>query len=276
MTYPSVKDLINTRNALTAKDIDAIYGGGGGKLGRYLVGKGENVDFVGNWFDFMVPASAAMTAMYDAYWVTNAGTGATAFAGSATQVPGGTIDATTGTNGTPSNQDVNMYGPLLYAGDNNVLLIVRMKFDAITILQFEVGWIDTITTITTPVPAFPDLDTPTTATGLGDAAVLKMDTPQTLKTVALVCLGSGGLNAGSTAAMPTAFTPTAATYHEYRIGIVGNNVYASIDRQVIYTQSKTDGIEGGTTIRPWIYVNGTTGGTARIPTIDYIGVFSDR
>jgi len=212
------------------------------------------------------------------YWTTNAGTGATAWAVPATPGFGGTITAATGTDATAGNRVVNLYGPPIYRGDNGAGMEVRLQVSANTSIEFSLGFIDTHTTITTPVVLVPDVDTPTFAAGMGDAALIHLDTAETLATAALVCLGSGALNAGSKDALGT-YLPTAATYlrAKVQIGGDGNQVTGTIQEGdgPETVASRASGIEGGTLIRPIVVISGVTA-TSRTVTIDYARAWCDR
>lgn len=209
-------------------------------------------------------------------WTTNAGTGATAFAVPATPLVGGQIRAATGTDATASNRRVNLYGAPIWLGDNGILMEVLLTISAITSVQLEVGFIDAMTSITTAAPVVSDIDTPSFAGGVGDAAVVALDTAQTLATMGLACLGSGSLNTGSKDALGTTL-PTAATQMLVRIGILGNTVIVNIDRKdgSSYNVVRTSGIEGGTLVRPWIFVGGLIA-TSRTLDIDRIRIISGR
>lgn len=210
-------------------------------------------------------------------WTTNAGTGATAAAIPATPGLGGTITIATGTDGTANNRRVNLYGPPIYRGDNNAVLEVRMQVSAVTDIQWNLGWIDTHDTITTPIPPIVDIDTPTFASGANDVAMVGQDTGQTLTTMALCCLGSGALNTGSKDNLGT-LAPTAATYMLIRIGLIGNTVVATVDRKggnSTYQVARASGMEGGTLVRPYFFCHGVTA-TSRTYTFDYVRILMDR
>ena len=202
------------------------------------------------------------------FWTTNAGSGGTAFAVPATPGAGGTIAGATGTDGTESNRCVNLYGAPVWMGDLNPWMEVRLKASAVTDIEFACGFIDTHDTITTAVPLFGDIDTPTLATGIGDAAIVGLDTAQTLTTLALACLGSGALNAADKTAIGT-YAPTAATYFTIRIQIITNDVIVTVDdgKAGRVQVSNTTAIEGGTLLRPIIAISGPTA-TSRTYTID--------
>lgn len=202
------------------------------------------------------------TAIDTTFWTTNALTGATAFATPGTQALGGTVQGATGTNGTESNRNVNMYGNRIFTGDAYCGMEVRLKVGAAASnIEWGVGFLDTITTITTPVVLCPNTDTPSFATGVGDAAVVYMDTGQTLTTAALNTLGSTPYAAANTPI--GTFAPTAATYFTVRIQLDGDTVYCAVeDANGSYTEvTKVNGIEGGTLVRPIIDVSGPTATT---------------
>ena len=190
-------------------------------------------------------------------WTTNAGTGATAFAVPATPILSGAVRAATGTDGTQTNRVVNMYGPPIYSGDNNCGMQVSFRVSAITSIQFEIGFIDTYNTITTAVPAMPDVDAPTSwATGLGDAAILALDTEQTIATMRMMCIGSGSLNSGTGDTFTGVTLPTADTWHTVRVQLAGNT--ASVYFDGVLRATRASAIEGGTLVRPFFFVEGVS------------------
>lgn len=211
------------------------------------------------------------------FWTTNAGTGATAFAAPATKGLHGTIAGATGTNGTAGNRVVNIYGDPIFKGDNYCGMQIQLQVDAVTNIEWGVGFIDTHGTITTPVVLVGDIDDASSlASGMGDAALVYQDTAQTLTTTALVTLGSTPYSAASNAL--GTFAPTAATYFNVRVQLDGDNVYAAIanqDGSSYFEVSKNSGIEGGTLVRPFLVISGPTSST-RNWTIDRWALWGER
>lgn len=212
------------------------------------------------------------------FWTTNAGTGATAFAVPATNVEDGAITGATGTDATAGNRVVNLYGPPIYKGDRFCGMSARLQISAVTSIEFGIGFIDTHTTITTPVVLVSDVDTPAFAAGLGDAALVYLDTAETLATAALVTLGSGALNAGAKDALGT-YTPTAATYFNVTVqmGGDGNTVTATVQEgnSPRIAVTRASGMEGGTLVRPILVISGVSA-TSRTYTVDLVRVWKDR
>lgn len=210
------------------------------------------------------------------FWTANGGTGATAFATPGTLADGGTAEGATGTNGTEANRAANLYGPRVFSGDKNCGMDIRLKISAITSIEFGVGFIDTHDTITTPLILSPDVDTPSFASGMGDAALVYIDTAETLATLAMITLGSGALNTGAKDAIGTV-TPTAATYLRIVIQCATNTVTAWVKegngpRTMV---SRTSAMEGGTLVRPMITISGVSA-TSRTYTIDYWDLWQER
>lgn len=213
------------------------------------------------------------------FWTTNTGSGGTAFAVPATPGLNGTATGATGTDGTAGNRVVNLYGPPIYKGDNSCGMSARLQVSAITDIEWGIGFIDTHTTITTPVVLVGDVDDASSlAAGMGDAALVYQDTAQTLTTTTLITLGSGALNAGGFNPLGT-FAPTAATYFNLTVqmGGDGNTVTASVQEgnspRTIVT--RTSAMEGGTLVRPFIVISGVTA-TSRTYTLDLVRVWQDR
>jgi hypothetical protein len=267
----SVSELIRMQDALTSRHEGRYAVIGGQALSNFIHRLSDDV--VNRKEEFDGAASSAVPAP----WVTNAGTGATAFAVPSTPLQGGAIRGSSGTDATGSNRRVNLYGPPILLGNNGVLLVARLKLSAITSVQFEMGLIDTMTTITTPAPAVTDIDSvPTFAAGLGDAAVIAMDTSQTLTTLGLACKGSSAVNAGSTDSFGGT-APVAATYMTFSLGVINNVVYARIDHKDGSTFSvvRSSGINGATLVRPWFFLGGLIA-TNRDYDIDMVHLLMDR
>ena len=211
------------------------------------------------------------------YWTTNAGTGATAFAVSA--AVNGNIRAATGTDATAGNRFVNLYGPLCYRGNHNCGMEVAFALSNITQSNLEIGFIDTYTTITTPVLALTDIDTiGTWAAGLGDAAVLEFQPDETIATMRLASIGSSAVNTGTLAAVGDITTPTAApaigSYDVVRIQLAGNSATLFFNNVQIATTVAA--INGGVTVRPYITFANPAAATSRTMDIDYIAIWQDR
>ncbi len=224
---------------------------------------------------------AASSAIIAERWVTNTGSGGTAFAIPSTPLVGGAARAATGTDGTASNRIVNMYGAPIYQGDKNCGVEFRFKLDIVTNVAVWMGFLDTITTITTPVAAVSDIDTPAFATGLLDGVLVGFDTAQTLTTMAMAAIGSGALNTGTADAIGV-LAPTAATYMTVRIQMsgatgVGNTATALVeDANGSFTVvTRASAMEGGSLVRPFISVSGLNA-TTHLLDLDYIKVWQDR
>lgn len=179
------------------------------------------------------------------------------------------------TGGTDNNVET-AYGHRVWAGDNNCGMQIRMKSDVIDANALETGFVDDATN--KDVPIVSDVDTPALAGGSSNLALLHYDTDQTLTTMAFVTDG-GTSNMNTTAqTLSPVFTPTAATYHRYQVGIAGDIPFARIDG--IRPTSTTTGVighrtEGGTLVRPWICVR-TRAGAAVTVHVDYVALWQDR
>lgn len=214
-------------------------------------------------------------------YTTSADTNATAFAAASTQSLNGVLQGSTGTT---DDDGISILGPAIWRGDNNCVLMVRMAVLAVSgiadgadyaAFSLEMGFADVITDTTLPVCT--DVDTPTIANGASDAAVLHIDTDQTLTTMAFVTDGSTtGMNATATTLSPV-FTPAANTYYWYTVGLAGNAAYAMIDgaRLVAHGAATASQVEGGTLLLPWIYLR-TRNTTAKLAHIDALVLLQDK
>lgn len=224
-------------------------------------------DFVWFFDDFLGDA-----VNLDMYTTAETGDG-TEFAIPATHLVGGGITSVTATS---SGDAQTLYGPRIWKGDNNCGLEVRLKFDVVTTLMYEVGFIDSASDLAIPVGS--DIDTPAFAGGTSDAAVLHMDQSQTLTTTAFLTDGStSNMNATAQTLSPT-FTPTAATYARYRVGIAGDIPSAMINGGSP-TSTSTGVIghrtEGGTLVRLFVATRTRTT-AAKTTDIDYVAIWQDR
>ena len=202
---------------------------------------------------------------------------ATAYVISGTPGLGGTI---AGVAGTTDGEGVSIVGPAIWKGDNKCGMEVRMQLSYITNMQMEIGFADTATNFKDPLVT--DIDVVTVANGGGDVACIAVDTAQTLKTAALVTLGSTPYTAAKSNL--GTFKPAADTYFTARVQLIGDDVYGAIynanNGLVVETSVKAvaagaGGIEGGTLVRPYILVSRVST-TSITPTIDYIRVWQDR
>ena len=203
------------------------------------------------------------------FWVLSTDGTATAFA--ITPALGGTIR---GNAGETDNGYLAINGPIIFSGDKNAGMEVRLKLDAITAVTFEIGFTDALSDET--LPAVTDVDTPATGNGATDVAVVHLDTDQTLQSAAFV-----GESTGSTYAaqkVNLAFTPTAATYFTVRVQLATDNAFCAIfdaNGAVVKEGSLSLALEGATLVRPHVII-GTRSVSDRVPDIDYIAVWQDR
>lgn len=245
------------------------------QLKRFMPGRGAAHDFlrhlcrrdVVDYFDDFLGDTIDL----DMYAVAKAG--GTADANFAIAVAAnGTIAGTTGTD---DNNSHSLVGPLIYYGDNNAGMEVRLKLDVVTSYNLEVGFIDAVPG--SSASGVSDVDTP--AAAFSDGALIQIDTDQTLATLASVTKGStaGQGIVATTFAAPAATVLTAATYATLRVQLIGNSAFFWING-VLAASHDADpqgNLEGGVALAPWIYVR-TRNTTAKVATVDYIWTWADR
>lgn len=209
----------------------------------------------------------------DAYW-TPANSGGTSAANFASVVGAGP-GYIQGDTGTDDNGSISLIGPIIYQGDLNVGCLFDIQIDAVTDYNLELGLIDAVPG--SNAPGVTDVDTPNIAAS--DAAILTIDTDQTIATLAFATDGSTSNmdDKATTIAQPiTNFS--AATRHRVVIQTFGNFVYCAIDGVVAAVHDATvdaDGcIEGGTLLAPWIYCRTRTT-TARFPRLYHFAIWQD-
>lgn len=208
-----------------------------------------------------------------AYWTAanSAGTSAADFAAVVGDGPG----YLQGDTGTDDNGSISLIGPIIYKGDLNVGVMFDFQIDAVTGYNLELGLIDAVPG--SNASGVTDIDTPNIAAG--DAAILTIDTDQTIATLAFATDGSTANmdDKATTIAQPiTNFT--AATRHRVVIQTFGNFAACFIDGVLAAVHdAKTDPqgcIEGGVLLAPWIYCR-TRNTTAKFPRLYHFAVWQD-
>lgn len=140
--------------------------------------------------------------------------------------------------------------------DDNPFFFIQWKANAVTGFSFEIGFSDPKTS--EALPGVTDVDTPATGNGVTDIACVHMDTDQTLTTAALV--GDGTTPAATKQNLylggpggSTGYTPTAATWQTYLIGIRDNLTYVSIwdGDGFVGRFDVASGPDGGVLVRPY-------------------------
>ena len=218
-------------------------------------------------------------ALVAADWSTavTAGGGPTAFAYAA--VRGGTAQGATGTT---DNDATAIYRTQTFLDPaDNPLMIIRWKANAVTGFSFEVGFSDPKSD--EALPGVTDVDTPAVGNGVTDILAIHMDTDQTLATVALVGDGTTGSAAKTdittTPGGSTGFTPTAATYQTYILGIRANLGFAFLwDGDVLIANQQwgvTNGPDSGVLVRPYALFR-TRNTTSKTIDIDFWGCYWER
>lgn len=204
----------------------------------------------------------------DDFWTLDADTTATGFAIPAAQELAGVISASSGAT---AEGAVSMRGPRIFKGDKRAAMHVHFKLDDVVDIQFEMGFVDTLTDWT--LPAITDVDTPAAGNGVGDAALVHLDTDQTLKTMALV--GDSSATAVCTKTDIGTVAPTANTVMCVRVFLDVNDIAVFVDNERAHYKVLSDGVEGGTLLRPWVYFR-TREADAIAPTIDLIELMGER
>lgn len=165
---------------------------------------------------------------------------------------------------------ISLIGPLIYYGDQNAGIHIRMKSSAVTSLVLDAGFVDAVPGSNTS--AVNDVDTPTVY--MTDGAVLHLHTGQTLATAAFVTAGTSFTTTATSVAATLASVPAANTYFDVRIQLVTNAAYCWVNG-VLVAQHTGNKVEGGTALAPWIYARALSA-TSRTITVDYIAAWADR
>lgn len=168
----------------------------------------------------------------------------------------------------------------VFSGDLNAGMEVRMKIDNVTAVVYDLGFADALTDVKDT--GLGDIDTPTTANGIGDCAIVGLDTSQTLKKAALVGTNSG---AGTTKSLlylretTTGWAATADTFFTVRVQLQGNNAWAMVfdENQNIVVEPTylASALEGGTAVFPYLTASTLTTAAKNVY-VDYATVWQDR
>ena len=208
-----------------------------------------------------------------AYWTpaNSAGTSAANFASVVGAGPG----YIQGDTGTDDNGSISRIGPIIYDGDHNVGCMFDFQVDVVGAYNLELGLIDAVPGAN--APGVTDIDTPNVAAG--DAAILTIDTDQTIATLAFATDGStANMDDKATTIASPLTNFTAATRHRVVIQTFGNFAAVNIDGvwSAIHDASVDPQgcIEGGTLLAPWIYCR-TRDTTAKFPRLYHFSIWQD-
>lgn len=187
-------------------------------------------------------------------WTTDVtvGAGPTAFAYAA--VRGGVIQGATGAT---DNDATAVHGTQTFMDpDDNPFMFIQWRSNIVTGFSFEVGLSEAKTD--EALPGCTTVDVPTVANGASDLLAVHMDTDATLTTAALV--GDGTTPAAAKQNLyrggpggSTGYTPTAAAWQTFLIGVRDNLGYCSIwDGDAFVGRfSVATGPDGGVLVRPY-------------------------
>ena len=208
-------------------------------------------------------------------WTTavTAGGGPTPFAYSA--VRGGVIQGATGT--TDNDVTAIHLAQTFLDPDDNPFYIIQWQSNAVTGFSFEIGLSDPKTD--EALPGITDVDTPATGNGVTDLLAVHMDTDQTLTTADLIGDGTTGAAAASSglSLADAAYTPTAATWQTFLLGVRDNLGYCAIwnGNGFVGHFSVGNGPDGGVLVRPYALFR-TRNTVTKTINIGYVGVGWER
>lgn len=161
-----------------------------------------------------------------------------------------------------------------YLAEQNPYLEVAFDLEAVTNLGLAIGFVDAIPGSSALV--LDDIDTPTLHSDIGEAAIIGIDTAQSLVTAALVTENGSTVtkvNVGPTAA-PFGI-PTAVTQVVYRVELRGTKVFAFINGALVAESAYDAGPATGTLLAAIIQFN-AKGATDKEVRIDYIDIGQER
>ena len=218
-----------------------------------------NPAYVSFWDDFVGDTAGT--------WPASANWGYPATVGTGTEVIGpgallgGALELTTGANADDSaGQAVGLH----WRGDNGIYFIARAKIDDITSAKFELG---VVAAVTGDTGAVATKATPTFQATIGaNCAVMVLDTTDDAN---LTFVSNGGSIADGNA--DATYTLANDTYFIVEIVVQNDTASGYVNGQLV----GSGGIEGGTLMTPWMYVETNTTAT-RTLTVDYIGCVGPR
>lgn len=174
---------------------------------------------------------------------------------------------------TANTYNQTLLGPKMYTANKYAFFEVRLKVSQVTDYAMSIGFADAIPASAASIVT--DIDTPAVAT-VADGALYAIDISQTLKTAALVAIGtSTAVSKVNVAPTSAPFgVPTAATYFTVRVSLTGNGQTSGVSVARLWINDalvaeNTGGPDGEKLLCPVLF-QGSPGGTALTSTIDYL------
>lgn len=175
-------------------------------------------------------------------------------------------------NSNPSN--ISLVSVAQYLSAQNPYLEVAFDLEAVTNLELTIGFVDPVGASAADI--LDDIDTPTLVGTATDAALMCIDTAQTLKTLALVC--KDGTTVTAVTASPTAAPlgiPTAATQVVYRVEMRGQKVFAFVNGHLVAESAYAAG-PTTTVLLEAVILFGARSAASKDVHIDYIDIGQER
>ncbi len=167
-----------------------------------------------------------------------------------------------------------MYGPKMYNADKNPFFEVRFALSQVTDVEVTIGFADAVPASAAVIVS--DIDTPAITT-VADGALYHIDIAETLKTAALVVIGTttavSKVNVAPTAA-PFG-VPTAVVFTTVRVQLEGDGSISGPSTAKLFVndslvaEAKAVGPDSEKMLFPVIR-SSSPGGTASIMDIDYV------
>lgn len=135
---------------------------------------------------------------------------------------------------------VTLSGQKMFLAEQNPFVEVKFDIDDVTNYEFAFGFVDAVPASAADILG--DIDTPTLAGGIADAAVIGIDTEQTLATAAFVTIGTS-TSVGKTNVAPTTAPfgiPTVNTSIIYRVELRNDRAFAFINGQLVAERTGPD------------------------------------
>ena len=244
----------------------------GGKSGLYeFLAMYATRDVQMHHFEFDDADGAALVS--GEFWILedSGGTGGENFA--VTDVGGGYIQCDTGTG---DNGSIGLFGKIMYLGDDQAGMEVRIQSDDVSEANIETGFTDAIEG--SNASAVSDVDTP--AAAATDLAVITYDTDQTATGLHFVTDGGTANQNVAATAFVTKTDMVDLTWHRFRVQLEDNYAAAWMDGKLeanhnaINTQVQ-GALEGGTALMPFVYCR-TRAVAEQFVKVQYLTLWMDR
>lgn len=181
--------------------------------------------------------------LFDDFWTFDADATAARF------YPQAAAKGLLGTTGATDAGAISMLGKKVLDPNFGAYMRVVLNLDVVTDLQYEVGLLSAVPTDPT-LPIVTDIDTPATGNGDDEAALVHVDTDQTVKTLYLVGNKAGAVQPK----VSIGYTPVVGDV-DIRLFVDYGDITCVINNKRVFRKSIVNGLDpASATLLPWIFV----------------------